>query len=98
MNKHYLLSKMKSTGPAYICWFFFGCHYAYLDKWGYQLLYWFTFGGFGFWALFDLFTMSSKVNNHNMILASQIEEIERKEKEEAHDRNLAMMKVMSSQK
>lgn len=96
MNKHYLLSKMKSTGTAYLCWFFFGCHYIYLDKWLYQFLYWFSFGGFGIWALVDLFTMSSKIDAYNIVLARQIEDIERKEKEEAHSRNLAMMKAMSN--
>ncbi|MBN4085030.1 TM2 domain-containing protein [Flavobacteriaceae bacterium AH-315-B10] len=96
MNKHYLLSKMKSTGTAYLCWFFLGCHYAYLGKWGLQFLYWFTLGGIGIWCLIDLFHIPTKVNNHNMIISSQIETIEKNEKEEAHTRNMAMISASKS--
>lgn len=91
MNKHLLMSKMKSTGTAYLCWFFLGCHYAYLGKWGLQILYWFTVGGFGIWALVDLFHIPSKINAHNLKISMQIEAIEAKEKEEQHSRNMAMM-------
>ncbi|MDY0780966.1 TM2 domain-containing protein [Tenacibaculum sp. IB213877] len=91
MNKHYLLSKMKSSGTAYLCWFFLGCHYAYLDKWGLQFLYWFTLGGLGIWCLINLFHIPSKVSKHNILITSQIDDIEKKEKEEIHARNLAMI-------
>jgi len=91
MNKHYLLSTMKSSGTAYLCWFFLGCHYAYLGKWGLQFLYWFTLGGLGVWCLIDLFHIPTKVNNHNIIISGQIESIETKEKEETQARNLAMI-------
>lgn len=91
MNKHYLMSKIKSTGTAYLCLFFFGCHYAYLGKWGLQILFWLTFGGLGVWWLIDLFRLSSVVNEHNMILSSQIEDIEKREREDSHARNMAMM-------
>jgi hypothetical protein len=91
MNKHFLISKMKSSGTAYLCWFFLGCHYAYLDKWGLQLLYWFTLGGLGIWCLLDLFHIPTKVSNYNMIISRQIAAIETKEKDEEHARNLAMI-------
>ena len=91
MNKHYLLSKMKSTGTTYLYWFFFGCHYAYLRKWGLQLLYWFIPGGLGFWCFMDLFHIPTKVNNHNMIISSQIADIEKNEREGMHSRNIAMI-------
>lgn len=92
MNKYLLQSKMKSTGTAYLCWFFLGCHYAYLGKWGIQILYWLTLGGVGIWMLIDLFRMGSIVNKHNSLIAQQIEEIDKKEKEEAHERNMAIAK------
>ena|SRR5690606_20181574 len=95
MNKHYLMSKMKSTGTAYLCWFFLGCHYAYLGKWGLQILYWITFGGLGIWALIDLFLIPSKVNAHNLIIANQIDQIEKREQEDAHARNMAMLNAVS---
>jgi hypothetical protein len=92
MNKHVLQSKIKSTGTAYLLFLFlFGTHYAYLGKWGLQLLYWITLGGLGIWCVIDLFHIPTKVNNHNMIISRQIETIETKEKEEAHARNVAMI-------
>lgn len=98
MNKHYLQSQVKSTGTAYLFWFLFGAHYAYLGKWGIQILFWLTLGGLGIWALIDLFTMSSKVNQHNAVLFQQIEVIERREKEEDHARNMAMMSALRNKK
>ena len=95
MNKHYLMSQMKSSGTAYLCWFFLGCHYAYLGKWTLQLLYWVTFGGLGIWAIIDIFTIPGKVNAHNLIISNKINDIERQEKSEEHARNLEMMNVMS---
>lgn len=96
MNKHYLMSNMKSTEIAYLCWFFLGCHYAYLGKWGLQILYWFTLGGLGIWALIDLFTIPSKVSTHNLIIANQIDQIEKREQEESHARNMAMINAVSN--
>ncbi|MBV7440819.1 TM2 domain-containing protein [Weeksellaceae bacterium TAE3-ERU29] len=76
-NKYYLMSQMKSVGMAYICWFILGCHYAYLGKWGWQILYWITLGGFGIWAFFDLFLIPAKVNNHNRVISQRIEELDK---------------------
>tara|TARA_R110002167_G_scaffold220263_2_gene424869 strand:- start:815 stop:1009 length:195 start_codon:yes stop_codon:yes gene_type:complete len=62
MNKHLLQSQIKSTGTAYLLFLFlFGTHYAYLGKWGLQFLFWFTFGGLGFWAFIDLHSLGSKM-------------------------------------
>lgn len=92
MNKHYLQSQIKSTGTAYLLFFLlFGTHYAYLGKWGLQFLFWFTFGGIGIWALIDLFTMSSKVNNHNALIFHQIEQIEKRDRNDDQARQLAML-------
>jgi len=72
MNTHYLQSKMKSSGIAYLCWFILGIHYAYLGKWGLQILYWITFGGFGVWAILDLFLIPGKVDRYNFEISKQI--------------------------
>ena len=96
MNKHYLQSKIKSSGTAYLLWFLLGAHYAYLGKWGLQILYWITLGGVGIWALIDLFTMSGKVNKHNVKIFQQIEDIEKKEREAEHARNIAMVQAAKS--
>lgn len=91
VNKHYLQSQIKSSGTAYLLWFFFGFHYAYLGKWGLQLLYWITFGGFFIWAIIDLFTLSGRVANHNALIFQQIDEIEKRDRDAEQTRNLAMI-------
>lgn len=97
MNKHYLQSKMKSVGTAYAFYFLLiGAHFAYLNKWGLQFLFWFTGGGLGIWALIEMFTISDRVNKYNMALANRIEEIEKKEKQEDHARNIAMITAAKS--
>lgn len=96
MNKHHLQSKVKSTGTAYLLWFCLGAHYAYLGKWGIQLLYWLTLGGMGIWTFIDLFTMSGKVERHNAKLFQKIEEIEKKERDAEHARNIEMVQAAKS--
>lgn len=91
MNKNYLLTKIKSTGTAYVCWFFFGAHYLYLGKWGLQFLYWFTLGGLGIWCVIDLFLIPSKVDKYNLLITQQIEDIEKKEKEESFNKTMAII-------
>ncbi len=71
MNENYLQSKFKSSGTAYLCWFFLGCHYAYIGKWGYQILYWVTIGGLGIWMFVDLFHIPTKIDQYNLRLSSQ---------------------------
>ena len=97
MNKHYLQSQIKSTGTAYLFYFLlFGTHYAYLGKWGLQILFWFTLGGLGFWSLIDLFTMSDKVDKHNLPIFKKIEEIKNKERESEQARQLAMISAIKN--
>lgn len=64
--------RQKSTGIAYLFWFFlgiFGGHQFYLGKIGRGLLYLFTVGLFGVGALIDLFTLPSQVRQVNTQLA-----------------------------
>ena len=98
MNKHFLQSQIKSLGTAYLFWFILGAHYAYLGKWGLQILFWITLGGIGIWALIDLFIMSGKVNRINAPIFEEIEKIEKKEKDEDHARNMAMMAAANGNK
>lgn len=97
MNKHYLMSKFKSTGTAYLLWFFFGCHYAYLGKWGIQILYWLTLGGFGLWILIDLFLIPGKVNRYNARISAQIAKIEGEERDAEFQRNSTIYKMERNQ-
>ena len=73
---HYLQSQMKSTGMAYVMWVLLGAHYAYLGRWGVQVLYWITLGGLGVWAVIDLFRIPGLVGDHNWEVAQDLEEIE----------------------
>ena len=91
MNKHVLQSQIKSTGTAYLFFFFLAAHYAYIGKWGVQILFWFTLGGLGIWALIDLFTLSGKVEKHNAEIYLKIEKIEKREREDDQARQLAMI-------
>ncbi len=61
--------RAKSVGVAYLLWFLFGFHYAYLRSWGTQVLYWITFGGFFIWMFIDLFRLSGVVQNRNRDIA-----------------------------
>jgi len=49
----------------------FGTHYAYLNQWFLQFLYWFSAGGFGIWWFIDLFRIPSMIENHNNKIADQ---------------------------
>lgn len=57
--------KSKSAGSAYVCWLLLGWHYAYLHKWGLQVLYWATMGGFLVWFLIDLFRIPGLIRDYN---------------------------------
>ena len=92
-KKQYLRSQLKSVGAGYLFYFFFGCHFGYLGKWGTQLLFWFTLYGLGIWGLIELFMVGSRVNEHNAKIYSKIDEIEKKEKDEDFKNQLAIMKT-----
>ncbi len=62
--------KKKSVGLAYffllIC---LGMPYGYLGKWGLQLVYWLTGGGFVIWMIILIFTLPSNVRDYNKDVA-----------------------------
>lgn len=64
--------KHKTAGLAYLFWVLFGCHYAYLGRWGTQVLFWITGGGLLIWWLIDAFRMSGIVADFNRDLAGNI--------------------------
>lgn len=63
--------KKKKKSIAWLMWFVFGWHYIYVGKIGTQFAYWFTFGGFGLWAIADLFRMPSIIQSANDQVARQ---------------------------
>lgn len=64
--------RKKSVLLTYILWFFFGFHYLYLGRIGIQLLYWLTVGGFGVWAIVDLFRIPGMVEWKNEDIAREL--------------------------
>lgn len=64
--------RKKTTDTASLCWFFLGWHYAYLGKWGVQILFWITCGGFFLWWIVDLFRLGSLVRDHNRDVATDL--------------------------
>lgn len=64
--------KSKSTSKAFLFIFLFGLHYAYMKKWGMQILFWCTGGGFVIWWLIDFFRLSGIVDDHNKDVALEV--------------------------
>ena len=64
--------KRKSRGTAYLLWLCLGWHYGYLGKWGLQVLYLLTFGGFLIWLTIDLFRIHKMVFTFNHEVATKI--------------------------
>lgn len=96
MSKQILQSQLKESGKAYLFYFFGGAHYAYLGKWGTQILFWVTFGGIGIWALMDIFRISSLVQKHNYPILENIEKLEKKEKDEDFQKQMIMMQSLKN--
>jgi hypothetical protein len=63
--------KAKNVVVAYVLHFLLPAHYIYLDKFVTQLLFWFTFGGFGIWWFIDLIRMPSLVGTRNKDIADE---------------------------
>lgn len=63
--------KEKSTGTAYLLWFF-GFHYAYLGKWGLFVLFWITLAGLFIWWFIDLFRVYGMIKDYNKDIATDI--------------------------
>jgi hypothetical protein len=77
-SKYELQASFKSSSTAYLLWFLLGAQYAYLNKWGLQVLYWLTFGGLGIWMFIDIFRISGMVKNYNNKIALELELLEKK--------------------
>lgn len=91
-----LEKKMTTTGTVWLWFIFLGCPYGAVGKWGLQFLFWFTGGAFGIWTFITLFRVGTLVENYNRPLRIELEDIERKEKEEADAKQLAMIAAMKS--
>jgi len=65
-------SRKANPTTIWLLFLFLGWSYGSLDKIGLQILYYFTLGGFGFWALIRLFTLSGAIKNYNRKMAAQV--------------------------
>jgi hypothetical protein len=61
--------RIKNEGTCYLLWFCLGWHYAYLGKWGLQVLFWLSGGGFLIWAVAGLFRIPQMVRDYNKEVA-----------------------------
>ena len=63
--------KNTATGYVFIL-LVFGFHYAYLNKWGEQIIFTLTGGGLLIWWLVDLFRIPNLVKNYNKNIAIEV--------------------------
>lgn len=64
--------KRYGAGGAYGMWLLLGLHYAYLGRWGTQVIFWLTGGGLIVWWLLDLLRVPMLVRNKNADIATAI--------------------------
>lgn len=64
--------KKKYLGSAYVCWLLLGCHYAYVRKWGLQILFWLTCGGLFLWWAINIFQIPKMIGDYNKGLAISV--------------------------
>ena len=91
-----LEKNLTTKGNVWLFFLLLGCPYGAVGKWGLQILFWFTGGGFGIWAFITIFRIGTLVDNHNRPIRIELESIERKEKEEADAKQLAMLAAIKS--
>lgn len=65
-------SRKLDINQMWILFLFLGWSYGSMNQIGKQIFYYLTFGGFGLWTLYRLFTLSSKVKTYNKIIAQEI--------------------------
>jgi len=58
-------SRKIDTGITWLLFLLFGWSYGSMGHMGKQILFYLTLGGLGFWFLYVLFTLNSKIRNYN---------------------------------
>lgn len=65
--------RKRSLKLAYVCLLFFpGTHYAFLNRWQMQLLFWLTLGGAFIWWIVDMFRLPKLVEQTNFYFQQKI--------------------------
>lgn len=64
--------KARSTAAAYFLCLLVGGHYAYVGRWGIQILFWVSLGGLLIWWVVDLFRIPAMIRQYNELVARDI--------------------------
>jgi len=59
------MQKQLNKSTVWVLFFFLGWSYGSFGKIGKQLAFYATFGGFGLWTIYVLFTLNSKIEKFN---------------------------------
>lgn len=63
--------KSKSIGTAYLFLvIILAMHYGYMGKWGLQVVFWLTGGGFLIWWIVDLIRLPGMIKDYNKDIAT----------------------------
>lgn len=65
---------LKANGTViWLLFLFLGWSYGSMKQIGIQFLYYVTLGGFGFWALYRLFTLNKAIKDYNRNIALSLD-------------------------
>ncbi len=67
----YYKRRAKKLSTAYLLWLL-TLHYAYLGRWGTQILFWSTLGGFSVWWVVDFFRIRRMIARYNEEIAMAV--------------------------
>ena len=65
MENKELIYEMRKAKNVWLTFLLLGWSYGSLGQIGKQIFFYLTFGGFGLWTLYVLFTLSSKIKKYN---------------------------------
>lgn len=60
-----LIYEMRKAKNVWLTFMFLGWSYGSLGQIGKQIFFYLTFGGFGLWTIYVLFTLNKKINKYN---------------------------------
>ena len=65
MENKELVYEMRKAKNVWLTFMFLGWSYGSLGQMGKQIFFYLTFGGFGLWTIYLLFTLNKKINKYN---------------------------------
>ena len=65
MENKELIYEMRKAKNVWLAFMFLGWSYGSLGQMGKQIFFYLTFGGFGLWTIYLLFTLNKKINKYN---------------------------------